>query len=319
MIDQFGRNIEYLRLSITDKCNMKCIYCNPDGKLCTPPESFQLSVNDIERTVKAMVRVGIKKVRITGGEPTVRPDLIDIVARIAAIEGIEDISMTTNGLRLPQLAVQLKQAGLHRLNISLDSLDPVKFEEITGGGKLSTVLEGIDLALSIGLTPIKINTVLIRGINDNEIDGLIGLAKDRPIDVRFIELMPIGPYGELNKGSILTSDEVLAKRPKLTLLERDDKGAPAVYYGIEGYQGRIGFISPISHEFCGDCNRIRVTADGKIRPCLGQNGEVDITPFFALDEAEFDAKIADIIHHKPRGHHFNEAFNSKRNMNRIGG
>ena len=319
MIDQFGRNIEYLRLSITDKCNMKCIYCNPDGKLCTPPETFQLSVNDIERTVKAMVRVGIKKVRITGGEPTVRPDLIDIVAKIAAIEGIEDISMTTNGLRLPQLAVQLKQAGLHRLNISLDSLDPVKFEEITGGGKLSTVLEGIDLALSIGLTPIKINTVLIRGINDDEIDGLIGLAKDRPIDVRFIELMPIGPYGELNKGSILTSDEVLGKRPSLTLLERDDKGAPAVYYGIESYQGRIGFISPISHEFCGDCNRIRVTADGKIRPCLGQNGEVDITPFFALDEAEFDAKIADIIHHKPRGHHFNEAFNSKRNMNRIGG
>ncbi len=319
MIDQFGRNIEYLRLSITDKCNMKCIYCNPDGKLCTPPETFQLSVNDIERTVKAMVRVGIKKVRITGGEPTVRPDLIDIVAKIAAIEGIEDISMTTNGLRLPQLAVQLKQAGLHRLNISLDSLDPVKFEEITGGGKLSTILEGIDLALSIGLTPLKINTVLIRGINDNEIDGLIGLAKDRPIDVRFIELMPIGPYGELNKGSILTSDEVLAKRPRLTLLERDDKGAPAIYYGIEGYQGRIGFISPISHEFCGDCNRIRVTADGKIRPCLGQNGEVDILPFFALDEAEFDTKIADIIHHKPRGHHFNEAFNSKRNMNRIGG
>ena len=156
--------------------------------------------------------------------------------------------MTTNGLRLPQLAVQLKQAGLHRLNISLDSLDPVKFEEITGGGKLSTVLEGIDLALSIGLTPIKINTVLIRGINDDEIDGLIGLAKDRPIDVRFIELMPIGPYGELNKGSILTSDEVLGKRPSLTLLERDDKGAPAVYYGIESYQGRIGFISPISHE-----------------------------------------------------------------------
>lgn len=319
MIDQFGRNIEYLRLSITDKCNMKCIYCNPDGKLCTPPESFQLSVDDIERTVKAMVRVGIKKVRITGGEPTVRPDLIDIVAKIAAIQGIEDISMTTNGLRLPQLAVQLKHAGLHRLNISLDSLDPVKFEEITGGGKLSSVLEGIDLALSIGLTPIKINTVLIRGINDNEIDGLIDLAKDRPIDVRFIELMPIGPYGESNKSSILTSDEVLAKRPHLTLLQRDDKGAPAVYYGIEGYQGRIGFISPISHEFCGDCNRIRVTADGKIRPCLGHNGEVDILPFFALAEAEFDAKIADIIFHKPRGHHFNTGFNSKRNMNRIGG
>jgi cyclic pyranopterin phosphate synthase len=319
MIDQYGRNIEYLRLSITENCNLKCIYCNPDGMLCNPVDTQQMSVDDIVKTVRAMVRVGIRKVRITGGEPTVRPDLIEIVRRIAALPGIDDLSMTTNGLRLATLADDLKAAGLHRLNISLDSLDPQKFTEITGGGKLDTVLAGIDYALAIGLQPIKINTVLIRGINDDEIDGLIGLAKNRPIDIRFIELMPIGKYGETNRGKILTSDEVLAKHPELKLLQRDEQGAPAVYYAIDGYQGRIGFISPVSHEFCQDCNRIRVSADGKIRPCLGHNGEVDIKPFFTLDDDAFDATIADIIFRKPRGHNFNTGFNSKRNMNRIGG
>ncbi len=319
MIDQYGRNIEYLRLSLTENCNLKCIYCNPDGTLCSPMDTKQISVEEIVKTVRAMVRVGIRKVRITGGEPTVRPDLIEIVRQIAALPGVEDLSMTTNGLRLSALADELKEAGLQRLNISLDSLDPNKFESITGGGKLESVLAGIDHALAIGLQPIKINTVLIRGINDDEIDGLIELAKDRPIDIRFIELMPIGRFGESNHENILTSDEVLAKHPQLKPLKRDDQGAPAVYYGIEGYCGRIGFISPISHEFCGDCNRIRVTADGKVRPCLGHNGEVDIKPFFSLPEDAFDAAIADIIFRKPRGHHFNTEFNSKRNMNRIGG
>ena len=319
MIDQYGRNIGYLRLSVTENCNLKCIYCNPDGTLCNPVDRNQMSVDEIVKTVRAMVRVGIRKVRITGGEPTVRPDLIEIVRRIAALPGIDDLSMTTNGLRLSALADDLKQAGLHRLNISLDSLDAGKFEAITGGGKLETVLEGIDHALAIGLKPIKINTVLIRGINDDEIDGLIGLAKNRPIDIRFIELMPIGHYGESNRGKILTSDEVLAKHPGLIPLQRDEQGAPAVYYAIDGYQGRIGFISPVSHEFCEDCNRIRVTADGKIRPCLGHNGEVDIKPFFPLDDEAFDAWIADIIFRKPRGHDFNTEFNSKRNMNQIGG
>jgi cyclic pyranopterin phosphate synthase len=319
MIDQYGRNIEYLRLSITENCNMKCIYCNPDGALCSPIETNQMSVDEIVKTVRAMVRVGIRKVRITGGEPTVRSDLVEIVRRIASLPGIDDLSMTTNGLRLGSLAIELKQAGLQRLNISLDSLDPQKFTEITGGGKLDAVLAGIDHALAIGLQPIKINTVLIRGINDDEIDGLIGLAKNRPIDIRFIELMPIGKYGESNREKILTSDEVLAKHPELRPLQREEQGAPAVYYGIDGYQGRIGFISPISHEFCQDCNRIRVSADGKIRPCLGHNGEVDIKPFFTLDDDAFDAMIADIIFRKPRGHNFNTGFNSKRNMNRIGG
>jgi cyclic pyranopterin phosphate synthase len=319
MIDQFGRNIEYLRLSITENCNLKCIYCNPDGTLCEPLDTQQLTVDEIVKTVKAMVRIGIHKIRITGGEPTVRPDLIEIVQRIAAISGIEDLSMTTNGLRLLNLADDLKKAGLHRLNISLDSLDPKRFEEITGGGKLETVLAGIDHALAIGLTPIKINTVLIRGINDDEIDGLIDLARNRPVDIRFIELMPIGKFGASNQDKILTSDEILAKHPLLKPIRRIEQGAPAEYYGIEGYLGRIGFISPISHEFCDDCNRIRVTADGKIRPCLGHNGEIDIKPFFTLDDDTFDKTIADIILHKPRGHNFNTEFNSKRTMNRIGG
>jgi cyclic pyranopterin phosphate synthase len=305
MIDQFGRNIEYLRLSVTD--------------LCEPLDTQQLTVDEIVKTVKAMVRIGIHKIRITGGEPTVRPDLIEIVQRIAALAGVTDLSMTTNGLRLSILADDLKKAGLHRLNISLDSLDPKRFEEITGGGKLETVLAGIDHALAIGLTPIKINTVLIRGINDDEIDGLIDLARNRPVDIRFIELMPIGRYGASNQDKILTSDEILAKHPLLKPVRRIETGAPAEYYEIEGYQGRIGFISPISHEFCDDCNRIRVTADGKIRPCLGHNGEIDIKPFFSLDDDTFDKTIAEIILHKPRGHNFNTSFNSKRTMNRIGG
>jgi cyclic pyranopterin phosphate synthase len=319
MIDQFGRNIKTLRLSVTDNCNMKCMYCNPDGNLCEIDETGNLSADDILKTVRAMVKIGIHRIRITGGEPTVRPDLIDIIARISALEGVEDLSMTTNGIRLSALAHQLKIAGLQRLNISLDSLDPIKFASITGGARLQDVLDGIDAAISAGLAPIKTNTVLIRGINDDEIDGLIALAKDKPVDVRFIELMPIGKYGESKQNDILTSDEVIAKRPWLKRIERAEQGAPAIYYSIDGYQGKIGFISPISHEFCGDCNRIRVSADGMIRPCLGHNGETDIKPYFTLSEEEFEAQIARIIFHKPRGHHFENTFNSKRNMNRIGG
>ena len=319
MIDQYGRSIEYLRISVTENCNLKCIYCNPDGKLLCDKGANYLSPVEIEKIVKAMAKIGIKKVRITGGEPLVRPDVCEIIERIAKIPGIEDISMTTNGINLDTMAEKLKEAGLNRLNISLDTLKADKFSYITGGGDITRTLKGIDKALELGLTPVKLNTVLIKDINDDEIDDLIALAKDKPIEVRFIELMPIGFYGEKNKDKIMYSDEVIEARPYLKFLKKTDKGAPATYYGIDGYLGKVGFISPMSHKFCGDCNRIRLTSDGKIRPCLGHNGEIVIRGFLDMTAEEFDDKIKEIIYSKPRGHNFEEGFSSSRKMSMIGG
>ncbi|NTW71606.1 MAG: GTP 3',8-cyclase MoaA [Eubacteriaceae bacterium] len=319
MLDQYGRKIEYLRISVTQSCNLKCIYCDPEGENCSENWENNLSPEEIEKITRAMVKAGIKKVRITGGEPLVRRDVCDIISRISKIEGIEDISMTTNGVNLYRMAKELKEAGLQRLNISLDSLKEEKFRYITGGGDFKRTMEGIDLALKLGMTPVKINTVLIKGINDDEIDDIISLAKDKPIEVRFIELMPIGSYGEKNADKIIRNDDVIKARPHLKYLTRTDKGSPAIYYGIDCYKGKIGFISPMTHQFCGDCNRIRLTSDGKIRPCLGNNGEIDIKGMLDLEPEKFDEYIRKIIFEKPRGHNFGEEYSSSRKMNMIGG
>ncbi|KNZ41023.1 GTP 3',8-cyclase MoaA [Acetobacterium bakii] len=319
MLDQYGRKIEYMRISVTQKCNLKCIYCDPDGENCKDSQEENLAPEEIEKITRAMVKTGIKKIRITGGEPLVRKDVCEIISRISRIDGIEDICMTTNGVNLLKMARNLNVAGLHRLNISLDSLDEEKFRYITGGGDFKKTMEGIDLALELGMTPVKINTVLIKGINDNEIDALIELTRNRPIEVRFIELMPMGSFGEKNADKIIHNDDVINARPGLQYLERTDKGSPAVYYRMEGYVGKIGFISPMTHQFCSDCNRIRLTSDGKIRPCLGNNGEADIRDALGLKPENFEKIIRQIIADKPRGHHFGEAFSSSRKMNMIGG
>jgi GTP 3',8-cyclase len=317
--DRFGREIEYLRVSVTQNCNLKCIYCAPDEKGCIVNNPSTITAAEIESIVRSAAKAGIKKVRVTGGEPLVRPDICDIVERISRIDGIDDLSMTTNGINLDRLAEGLKNAGLKRLNVSIDSLDSDKFTYITGRGKLEDALNGVQKALSLGLRPVKINTVLIKGVNDNEIDDFMQLAKDSPLEVRFIELMPIGKFGEENADKRILNSDIIAAHPELIFLKDSLSGQPTLYYTIDGYKGKIGFISPISHKFCDRCNRIRLTCDGKIRPCLGDNGEVDVVSVLRQTPDKLDDLIRRIIFEKPEGHHFENRFSSQRNMNMIGG
>ncbi|MCX7923719.1 MAG: GTP 3',8-cyclase MoaA [Clostridia bacterium] len=334
MRDRYGRKIEYLRVSVTQNCNLKCIYCVPDratAKLAGQEEvaaagsvpyhscAATLKPEEFEAIIRGMAELGIKKVRITGGEPLTRPDICEIVSRTAAIPGIADLSMTTNGVCLDKMADDLKRAGLRRLNISLDSLKKDRFEYITGGGRLNNVLDGIDRALEVGLEPIKINTVLIKGVNDGEVDDFINLTKDRPVEVRFIELMPIGKFGEDNRDNAVLNSHIIASHPELVLCEDNKSSLPAQYYSIKGYKGKIGFISSLSHKFCSSCNRIRLTCDGKIKPCLGNNGEVDIVEILRTQPQKLAKHIRDIIFNKPEGHNFDKKYTSTRNMNAIGG
>lgn len=316
MKDSHGREIEYLRISVTNNCNLKCLYCSPGENKKHPDE---LTPEEFEIIVRNMVDLGIKKVRITGGEPLIREDICEIIKRISKIEGIEDISMTTNGIYLDGMAKKLKLAGLNRINISLDSLKADKFRRITGGGRIEDVLKGIEKAVNVGLDPVKINTVLIKGINDEEIDDFILLAKDHSLVVRFIELMPIGKYGEQNTDKIVYNSDIIRSRPQLIFCEDIMKGQPASYYSIDEYKGRIGFISPLTHKFCSSCNRIRLTSDGKIKPCLGNNGEIDITQVLRNDPGGLSAFIKKAIYNKPEGHNFGNGFSSDRNMSMIGG
>lgn len=319
MLDRHGRQIEYLRISVTQNCNLKCLYCRPVEEECGSSCVNYLTPKEFEKIVRAMVSLGIHSVRITGGEPLVRKDICEIIERISNIKGIEDISLTTNGIHLDMLAEKIKVAGLHRLNISLDSLKKGRFEYITGGGKLEDTLSGIKKALEVGLKPVKINTVLIKGVNDDEIDDFIQMTKDSPLEVRFIELMPIGSFGEENSDKIVYNSDIINSRKELRFCEDTLKGSPASYYRIDGYMGKVGFISPMSHKFCRCCNRIRLTCDGKIKPCLGNNGEMDVTDSLRLEPEELTEFIRKIIYEKPAGHHFENGFSSTRNMNRIGG
>lgn len=337
MIDRFGRDIEYLRISVTQKCNLKCIYCRPnDGKEAEdalPDDGMGRSCGrgdhewcggmmtpaEFGLITRAMVSAGIRKIRITGGEPLLRPDICEIIRAVSQVEGIDDVSMTTNGILLAEKAERLKAAGLMRVNISLDSLKEDSFKYITGNGSLKRVLLGINKALEVGLTPVKINTVLIKGINDGEIDDIIGLAKDLPVDVRFIELMPIGDFGEENAENIVYSSDIVSTRTYLKKLRNVKDRQPAEYFKIEGYKGRIGFISPMGHKFCAECNRIRLTCDGKIKLCLGDNTEVDILETLRGVPERLEEFIKNVVFLKPAGHNFERSFNSSRNMSAIGG
>ena len=316
MIDRFGRSIDYLRLSVTERCTLRCTYCRVEEGIC--PKAHELSADEFERIVRACARLGIHKVRITGGEPLLRKDILEIIRRLSAIDEIKEITMTTNAQQLAGRAGALKAAGLKRMNISLDTLDADKYREMTGG-ELSTVLSAIDEVIEAQLLPVKINTVIVKGKNDDEVDALMGLAKERPIEVRFIELMPIGELGQ-NGALRVNNDELIAARPYLQPLPPCYPGQPARDYAVDGYKGRVGFISPLSHKFCASCNRIRVMSDGKIRPCLGNNGEVETQELLAQgDEMALLDTIRSAIYHKPIGHHFNTGFISVKNMSRIGG
>ncbi len=312
MKDLFDREIDYLRVSITERCNLNCIYC---GKEDCRKRSVELPADVFGRLVRAFARCGIKKVRITGGEPLVRADVCSIVQQIAAVEGIETIGLTTNGVLLEQYAPALAAAGLQSVNISLDSTDGSTYRHLTGADVLDRVLRGISAAQRAGLAPIKLNAVLMKGVNDDGAGDLIRLAKDRPIDVRFIELMPFSDMGE-QRDRIVTGDELLQRFPFLRPAQTQED-ATARYYTAEGFCGRVGLISPISHRFCNRCRRIRLLSDGSVKPCLAFDTAFDLLPYLE-NEAALISRIRQIILEKPAGHHFSDAAASH-GLNRTGG
>ncbi|NPA91070.1 MAG: GTP 3',8-cyclase MoaA [Chloroflexi bacterium] len=325
MFDKYGRHIHYLRISLTDACNLRCVYCMPED-VTFKPRSELLEDEEILRLVRIFAHLGVDKIRLTGGEPTIRPRLVELVRQIKRVSGIRELAMTTNGILLPELAHPLKMAGLDRVNISLDTLDPHKFHAITRWGHLEDVWAGINAAEAAGLEPIKINSVVTRGFNEEDVVDLARLTLDHPWDVRFIELMPVGGIAEFAQSAVVPSRETRERIEKalgpLQEVAGHDPRDPARPYRLPGAQGRIGFIDSISNPFCAGCTRIRLTADGKLRLCLLHDTEVDLlTP---LREGADDETLARIIREavweKPWGHGLaRNVIPRSRHMSQIGG
>ena len=317
MIDRLGRNITYLRISVTDKCNLRCRYCMPEDGVCKKDHADMLTEDEIIAAVEAAAALGITKVRITGGEPLVKKNIVSICRRIAAVEGIKEVCLTTNGILLPQLAKPLKEAGVKRLNLSLDTLDADKYAYITRIGKLNQFRAGLEVAFEAGFEKIKINAVLIGGFNDNEILQLADMTRQYPVDMRFIEMMPMYDSGDFDETAFIPYTRVLDYLPEAVPVKHD--GGVAKLYRLPGAKGNIGLISPVSAHFCGDCNRIRLTADGKLKPCLHSPDE------YSLKGLDFDGMkkvLEEAIWNKPAWHGDLDAVHRSqagRNMNQIGG
>lgn len=317
MQDTFGREITYLRLSVTDRCNLRCRYCMPEEGICKRPHREMLTEEEMVRAVRQAAGLGVRKLRITGGEPLVKRNVLSLCRRCAQVEGIEELCLTTNGTLLPQLARPLREAGVARLNISLDTLDREKYAYITRREELSQALAGIRAALEAGFARVKINTVLIGGFNEEEIGSLAGLTLRYPVDVRFIELMPMHDGGEFGPAAYVPCDRVLERLPQLEP-EAGESGV-ARMYRLPGALGRVGLISPVSEHFCASCDRIRLTADGKLKPCLHSRQEVDLK---GLDDAGMRRALERAILSKPVCHaplSARERSEAGRNMNQIGG
>ena len=316
MQDVYGREITYLRLSVTELCNLRCRYCMPEEGVCKLRHEELLTEEEMLTAVRAAAGLGITKVRVTGGEPLTKPNILLICRGVAHTPGIAETTVTTNGLRLPQLAVPLREAGVGRVNISLDTLDNEKYAYMTRGGRLEDALKGIDAALEAGFAQVKINTVLIGGFNDDEIAGLAQLTRRWPVDVRFIELMPMPGNQSFGPESYIPVGRVLEALPDA---QAEAEDGVARLYRLPGAAGRIGIISPVSQHFCASCNRIRLTADGKVKPCLHSAEEF---PLKGLDEAGMADQLRRAILAKPRCHDALGAANrskSLRGMSQIGG
>ena len=317
MIDRLGRNITYLRISLTDKCNLRCRYCMPEEGVCKRAHHEMMNEDEVVTAVEVAAALGIHKIRLTGGEPLVKRNIVSICRRVAAVEGITEVCLTTNGILLPQLGKQLKEAGVNRLNLSLDTLDPEKYAHITRIGKLEQFQAGLEAALEAGFEKVKINAVLIGGFNDDEIPALAELTKRYPVDMRFIELMPIQDHDEFGESAFIPGKTVLKKLPEAVQQKQD--GGVARLYRLPGAQGNIGLISPLSDHFCASCNRIRLTADGKIKPCLHSGEEFSIK---GLDREGMLAEFQRAILAKPSCHaelSHDHRSQAGRNMNQIGG
>jgi len=328
-VDAYNRPISYLRISVTDRCNLRCVYCMPPEGVAWMPHEAILTYEEIVEVVRAAAELGISKVRLTGGEPLVRLDIEQLVRGISQVPGIDDLAMTTNGILLPRHAAQLAEAGLHRVNISLDSLRPERYESITRGGHLEDVLEGMEAARRAGLDPIKINTVVIRGVNDDEVVDLARKTMEEGWHLRFIELMPVGG-GDLIGGRwldrVVTAEEIREEVEsavgRLEPAKTSVGNGPARYYRLPGAQGTLGFITPISEHFCYQCNRMRLTADGQLRPCLLSDEEIDLrTPLRAgAGVEELKGLLLQGVERKPRAHHLVESVSPRRRtMSQLGG
>jgi cyclic pyranopterin phosphate synthase len=313
--DNFGRQIDYLRLSLTERCTLRCAYCRVDEGYC--PKAKELSAEEFILLAQAAVELGITRIRLTGGEPLLRKDILHIVSGIASLPGLQDLSMTTNAQMLAEIAPDLRAAGLTRLNISMDTLKPDLFKEITGGS-LQKVLDGIQAAIEAGFNPIKINVVLMRGVNDGEVDDFIALTTKHKIDVRFIEYMPIGNGTDSDKLR-MNNQELIAARPWLVPVTPRMHGQPSSDYTYTGALGRVGFISPISHRFCADCNRIRIMSDGCLRTCLGRDAEISLREALENGKEALKEAMREAIKDKPLQHCFDQVLLEYRNMSRIGG
>lgn len=312
--DSYGRTIQYLRLSVTDLCNYRCIYCIPETGVCKKDHSDILSIEEMTEIVRAAHHLGINKIRLTGGEPLVRKGIVSLCKNIKAIDSSIDLGITTNGSLLAPMAKELKDAGVDRLNISLDSLDPATFGIITRGGDPQDVLNGIKAAQEAGFDNIKLNCVLLKGVNENDIQELMRLTRDNDIHVRFIELMPLGVAKSWDQSRFMTTDEIEKYLPNDALLKID---GVARVYRLPDHKGTIGLICPMSHSFCNMCNKIRVTADGKLKPCLHSEQEINIR---GLCGQELEQAIKDGIKEKPESHRFGTAGSAtERFMNEIGG
>jgi cyclic pyranopterin phosphate synthase len=326
LADAFHRPITYLRISVTDRCNLRCVYCMPEEGLPWLDKSGILSFDEITTIVRAAAKVGVRSIRLTGGEPLIRPDLARLVAMIAAVPGIDDIALSTNGLLLAEQAPALRAAGLTRANISLDTLRADRFEAIARRPGLQRVLDGIDAAFAAGLGPIKLNCVVMRGQNDDEVADFAELTRDRAVAVRFIEVMPVQENVGNHTSEYISATEILDRIRAIGDLRAVDGppgNGPARYYGFDGALGSVGVISPLSHDYCDTCNRVRLSADGRLKLCLFGDHFIDLrTP--VRDGAGEDALIAILrgsMYVKPERHHLDigQTASAMRALSEIGG
>ena len=329
MLDQYGRSITYLRLSVTDHCNLRCRYCMPEEGVTQKRHEEMLTEEEMIAAVRAAASLGVTKLRVTGGEPLVKRNILSICRRAAEVEGIREVCITTNGVLLPRMAKELREAGVRRVNLSLDTLDPARYAHITRCGTLENALAGLRAALDAGFDKVKINTVLIGGFNDGEIEALAELTRQYPVDVRFIELMPMVDSDEFGRAAYIPCTAVLDRLPQAVPVLQGEPvpqtasvpqdGGVARLYRLPGALGNIGLINPVSDHFCGACNRIRITADGNVKPCLHSAQELSIK---GLSEREMRGVLERAIWEKPACHAELSAQSHSqagRNMNQIGG
>lgn len=326
LIDSFGRKISYLRLSVTDRCNFRCVYCMAEDMQFLPKARL-LCFEEIVQISQVMSELGVRKIRLTGGEPLVRNDIVTLAARIAELDGIHDLAITTNGARLKQLAKPLFQSGVGRLNISLDTLDSDGFTAITRTGKLKDVLDGISAAKDAGFSNIKLNSVVLKGQNDEQVLKLLDFVLLNELDISFIEEMPLGSIDSHNREStFFSSNDVkqLIQTKHQLLPTTENTGGPSKYFAIPGHNSKIGFISPLSDNFCSSCNRVRITAEGQLLLCLGNEAPVDLRKIVRRYPGQPEVlkqKLIEAIKQKPKSHHFGSTQHEQvvRFMNMTGG